>query len=50
MYRVKVLDRDLTIRAINGHARIVQDGRENTCDACFETARSYKPSLGFSCS
>ncbi|SPF39618.1 conserved hypothetical protein [Syntrophobacter sp. SbD1] len=42
-YRVKVLDQDLTIRAVNGHARIVQDDMENTYDACFETACSYKP-------
>lgn len=42
-YRVKVLDRDLTIRAIDGHARIVQDELENTYDACFETACSFKP-------
>ena len=42
-YRVKVLDQDLTIRAVNGTARIVQDDLENTYDACFETACSYKP-------
>ena len=42
-YRVKVLDQDLTIRAVNGHARIVQDDLENTYDACFETACTYKP-------
>lgn len=42
-YRVKVLDQDLTIRAVSGHARIVQDDLENTYDACFETACSYKP-------
>jgi hypothetical protein len=42
-YRVKVLDQDLTIRAVNGNARIVQDDMENTYDACFETACSYKP-------
>jgi hypothetical protein len=42
-YRVKVLDQDLTIRAVNGHARIVQDDLENTYDACFETACSDKP-------
>jgi hypothetical protein len=42
-YRVKVLDRDLTIRAVNGQARIVQDNLENTYDACFETACTYKP-------
>jgi hypothetical protein len=42
-YRVKVLEQDLTIRAVDGHARIVQDDLENTYDACFETACSYKP-------
>jgi hypothetical protein len=42
-YRVKVLDQDLTIRAVNGVARIVQDDLENTYDACFETACSYQP-------
>lgn len=35
-YRVKVLDQDLTIQAVNGIARIVQDDLENTYDACFE--------------
>jgi len=28
---------------IDGHARIVQDDLENTYDACFDTACSYKP-------
>jgi len=42
-YRVKVLDQDLIIQAVNGNARIVQDDLENTYDACFETACSYKP-------
>ena len=42
-YRVKILNQDLTIRAVNGHARIVQDDLENTYDACFETACTYKP-------
>ena len=42
-FRTKVLDQDLTIRAVNGTARIVQDDLENTYDACFETACSYKP-------
>ncbi len=42
-YRVKILDQDLTIRAVEGHARIVQDDLENTYDACFETACSYRP-------
>ena len=35
-YRVKALDRDLEIQAVNGVARIVQDHLENTYDACFE--------------
>jgi len=42
-FRTKVLDQDLTIRAVNGIARIVQDDLENTYDACFETACTYKP-------
>jgi len=42
-YRVKVIDQDLTIRAVNGEAWIVQDDLENTYDACFETACSYMP-------
>ncbi len=42
-FRVKVLDQDLTIKAVDGHARIVQDDLENTYDACFETACSFKP-------
>ena len=37
-YRVKVLDADLEIQAVNGVARIVQDDLENTYDACFEEA------------
>ncbi len=36
--QVKVIDRDLEIKAINGLARIVQDDLENTYDACFEEA------------
>ncbi len=42
-YRVEVLDQDLTIRAVDGHAKIVQDDLENTYDACFDGACSYKP-------
>jgi len=42
-YRVKVLDQDLAISAVNGTARIVQDDLENTYDACFETACSSRP-------
>ena len=42
-YRVAILDRDLTIRAIDGVAHIMQDDLENTYDQCFSTACSYKP-------
>ena len=46
-FRVAVLDRDLTIKAINGVAHIVQDDLENTYDQCFaqggETSCTYKP-------
>lgn len=35
-YRVTVLDKDLTISAVNGLARIVQDDLESTYNACFE--------------
>jgi hypothetical protein len=35
-YRVKVLDQDLGIGAIDGTARIVQDDLEGTYNACFE--------------
>ncbi len=46
-YRVKILDQDLTIRAVKGRAKIVQDDLENTYDACFEEGGekscSYKP-------
>jgi len=35
-YRVKVLEDDLTIRALNGNALLVQDDLENTYDACFK--------------
>jgi hypothetical protein len=42
-FRVKVLDEPLTIQAVNGTARIVQDELQGTYDACFETACTYKP-------
>jgi hypothetical protein len=46
-FRVSVLDRDLTAKAINGEAWIVQDELENTYDKCFEeagqTACTFKP-------
>lgn len=37
-FRVKVLEQDLMIQAVNGTARIVQDNLENTYDACFAEA------------
>lgn len=42
-FRTKILDQDLTIRAVEGKARIVQDDLENTYDACFASACSHKP-------
>ena len=35
-YRVKVLDQDLTIKAVNGVAHITQDDLQNAYDACFQ--------------
>lgn len=42
-YRVKILDKHLTIRSVEGHVRILQDDLENSYVACFETACSYTP-------
>jgi len=46
-YRVKVLDQDLGIGAIDGVAHIVQDDLEGTYNACFEADNkkncTYKP-------
>ncbi len=42
-YRVKVLDQDLTILAVNGVAHITQDELQNTYDACFSTACTFQP-------
>jgi len=42
-YRVKVLDQDMTIHAIDGVARIMQDELQNTYDACLDGACSEKP-------
>jgi hypothetical protein len=46
-YRVKVLDSDLRIGAINGLAHVTQDDLENTYNACFEMDDqkncTYKP-------
>jgi len=46
-FRTKVLDQDLAIGAINGHARVTQDNLENTYNALFEMDGqknyTYKP-------
>ena len=46
-FRVKVLDQDLTIKAVDGKAWITQDDLQSTYNACFEEAGqnacSYKP-------
>lgn len=42
-YRVKVLDEDLTIRAVDGKAHLVQDELENSYDGCIDSACSYQP-------
>jgi hypothetical protein len=42
-FRVSVLDRDLTIKAVDGIAHIVQDELENTYDQCFADACTYRP-------
>ena len=42
-YRVKVLDKDLTIVAVDGKAHLVQDELENSYDGCTDGACTYKP-------
>lgn len=42
-YRVAIADRDLTIKAVDGVAHILQDELENTYDECFADACTYKP-------
>ena len=46
-YRVKVLDKDLGVDAIDGLAHVLQDDLENTYNACFEANGqsncTYKP-------
>ncbi len=42
-FRVKVLDKDLTIKAVNGIAHIMQDDLENTYDLCGGGSSNYKP-------
>ncbi len=42
-FRVKVLDEDLTIRAVNGIAHIMQDDLENIYDLCGGGSSNYKP-------
>jgi hypothetical protein len=42
-YRVQILDRDLTIRPINGRAPIMQDELENTYDLCTSEYGTFQP-------
>ena len=42
-FRVKVIDQDLTIGAVNGLAKITQDDLENTYDGCFPGMCSFVP-------
>jgi hypothetical protein len=42
-FRVQVLDRDLTIRAVDGIAHIVQDDLGNTYDMCGVGSSNFKP-------
>ncbi len=42
-FRVKVLDEDLAIRAVNGIAHIMQDDLENTYDLCGGGSSNYQP-------
>ena len=42
-FRVQVLDQDLTIKAVEGIAHIVQDDLENTYDLCADGSSNFKP-------
>jgi hypothetical protein len=42
-FRVQVLDQDLTIKAVDGIAHIVQDDLENTYDLCAGGLSNFKP-------
>ena len=42
-FRVKILDQDLTIRAVDGIAHILQDDLQNTYDLCSGGAASFMP-------
>jgi len=42
-FRVQVLDQDLTIKAVNGIAHIVQDDLGNTYDLCADGSSNFKP-------
>lgn len=42
-FRVKVIDQDLTIGAVNGLAKITQDELQNTYDGCFPGMCSFVP-------
>ena len=41
--QVRVLDEDLTIRAVDGKAHLVQHELENSYDGCTEGACSFRP-------
>jgi hypothetical protein len=42
-YRSKILDQDLTIRAVNGVIRVMQDDYQSTYEACLDGSCSYQP-------
>ncbi len=42
-YRVKVLDKDLTLRSVEGQGRILHDELDNSYAACLEAACRYSP-------
>ena len=42
-FRARVLDEDLTIKAVDGIAHIVQDDLENTYDLCADGSSNFKP-------
>jgi hypothetical protein len=42
-FRTKVLDEDLTIKAVDGIAHIVQDDLENTYDLCADGSCNFNP-------
>jgi hypothetical protein len=45
-YQVIPLQKELTIQAVNGTAKVTTDDQGNSYDQCFETACSYNPLTG----